>query len=76
MSRLVNGRTEQKLQAGDHVDRIAIQTVDPDAELNREFAYNDYALPEPGDYYYIRVSQLDGGRAWSSPWWVGEKLED
>ena len=24
-----------------------------------------------GDYYYLRVNQLDGSRAWSSPWWVG-----
>ena len=24
-----------------------------------------------GDYYYLRVNQLDGARAWSSPWWVG-----
>jgi hypothetical protein len=28
--------------------------------------------PEPpGDYYYLRVSQLDGGLAFSSPFWVG-----
>ncbi len=26
----------------------------------------------PGDYYYVRVTQLDSGRAWSSPFWVGE----
>jgi hypothetical protein len=28
--------------------------------------------PEPpGDYYYVRVTQLDGGMAFSSPFWVG-----
>ena len=26
-----------------------------------------------GDYYYVRVTQLDGGRAWTSPFWVGGK---
>jgi hypothetical protein len=30
--------------------------------------------PEPpGDYYYVRVTQLDGGLAFSSPFWIGGK---
>jgi len=27
--------------------------------------------PQHGDYYYLRVTQLDGARAWSSSIWVG-----
>jgi hypothetical protein len=76
LSRLVNGRAEEELEVGEHVDRISIQVVDPEASLDREFGYVDFAMPEPGDYYYVRVTQLDGGRAWSSPWWVGERLEE
>ena len=37
-----------------------------------DFEYTDLEDPKPGDYYYIRVTQLDGGRAWSSPFWIGE----
>ena len=33
--------------------------------------YTDSDSPEQGDYYYVRVTQLDGGMAWSSPIWVG-----
>jgi hypothetical protein len=76
LSRLINGRAEEELEVGEHLDRIAIQVVDPEASLDREFGYVDFALPVPGDYYYLRVTQLDGGRAWSSPWWVGERLEE
>jgi hypothetical protein len=76
LARLVNGRAEVELPVGDHVDRIAVQVVDPNADLDREFSYNDFALPVSGDYYYVRVTQLDGTRAWSSPWWVGERIEE
>jgi hypothetical protein len=76
LTRLVNGRAEEELPVGDHVDRIKIQVVDPDAALDREFRYNDFRLPVPGDYYYVRVTQLDGGRAWSSPWWVGDPIDE
>jgi len=76
LSRLVNGRATEELPVGDHVDSIAVQVIDPEGGLDREFSYNDFALPEPGDYYYVRVTQLDGGRAWSSPWWVGERIDD
>ena len=26
-----------------------------------------------GDYYYVRVQQLDGGLAFTSPFWVGRR---
>ena len=31
------------------------------------------AHSDAGDYYYVRVTQLDGARAWTSPFWVGGK---
>lgn len=33
-----------------------------------EFKYDERSAP--GDYYYIRVLQIDGHRAWSSPVWL------
>ena len=38
--------------------------------LDAEFSFTDRGGPDD-DYYYVRVEQLDGHRAWSSPWWVG-----
>jgi hypothetical protein len=26
--------------------------------------------PRPGDYYYLRVEQLDTNKLWTSPVWV------
>jgi hypothetical protein len=75
LASLRRGRAEHELPVGPHTDRIRIQVVDPEEALDREFRYTDLALPVPGDYYYVRVTQLDGGRAWSSPWWVGESSE-
>jgi hypothetical protein len=69
---LSHGRVERELAVGPHTDTVRVQVVDPGASMDREFSYTDLEPAEPGDYYYIRVTQLDGGRAWSSPWWVGE----
>jgi hypothetical protein len=53
------------------VDSIFLQLVDPQAPMDGEFDYVDRNNPQPGDYYYVRVTQLDGAHAWSSPIWVG-----
>ena len=64
---------------GEHVDRIALQLVDDRASLDRELDYTDLdrgaagAAGAAGDYYYLRVTQLDGGRAWTSPFWVAAR---
>ena len=34
------------------------------------FHWDDKSLAMPGDYYYVRVVQRDGNRAWSSPIWI------
>ena len=43
--------------------------VDPDGPMDVEFSYADRVEPQPGDYYYLRVMQLDGHIAWTSPVW-------
>ena len=47
-------------------ERDALNTGD---DADADLATDDAA--STGDYYYLRVNQLDGSRAWSSPWWVG-----
>jgi hypothetical protein len=69
---LDDGRLEHEMPpVGEHVDRIRLQIVDPEAPLDRTLQYTDLDGKGDGDYYYVRVTQLDGGRAWSSPFWVG-----
>ncbi len=41
--------------------------------MDREVEFTDLDGVAPGDYYYVRVTQLDGGLAFSSPFWVGRK---
>jgi hypothetical protein len=68
---LVDGRLEHDIPVDVHTDRITLEVIDPDRPLDQSFEYTDTAPPAAaGDYYYVRVTQLDGARAWSSPFWV------
>jgi hypothetical protein len=70
---LRDGRLERELRVGKNTDRVSVEVVDRNAALDRELEYTDIEGVAPGDYYYVRVTQLDSGKAWSSPFWVGEK---
>ena len=52
-------------------DTISVQLIDPQGSLDQELEWTDMGPVNEGDYYYVRVTQLDGERAWSSPFWVG-----
>ena len=58
----------------DHTDALAVQVVSDLGDADQDFRYLDLDNPQPGDYYYVRVRQVDGAMAWSSPFWVGESL--
>jgi uncharacterized protein DUF3604 len=73
---LVDGRLEHAIPVDVHTDRITLQTIDPLAPLDQSFELTDTSGVGDGDYYYVRVTQLDGARAWSSPFWVGERKKD
>jgi len=68
---LDQSRIEHELPVDRHVDRLKLQVVDVAGALDREFAFTDLTDARDGDYYYVRVTQLDGAQAWSSPFWVG-----
>ena len=72
-SRLRDGLLAERLEEGSHTDSIRLQLIDPDALMDRQLRYVDSEGGESGDYYYIRVDQTNGARAWSSPIWVGRK---
>ncbi len=55
----------------EHTDALSVQLVHSAGALDQDFTYTDRDDPEPGDYYYLRVRQIDGAMAWSSPFWMG-----
>lgn len=55
----------------EHTDAVSVQLVSTSGAMDREFSYTDRDGPVPGDYYYLRVRQVDGALAWTSPFWVG-----
>jgi hypothetical protein len=71
LSALEDSRIEHPLPVGPHQDRLLVQVVDPTGALDRELQFEDLGDARDGDYYYVRVTQLDGSQAWSTPFWVG-----
>jgi hypothetical protein len=65
------GAVARERKTGHRVDTIAVQLIDPAAKPDQSFEYLDRSEAVAGDYYYIRVTQLNGARAWSSPMWAG-----
>ena len=71
LSDLQNGKSVHPLRVGRFTDSITLKRMRPDAPLEYDFEFVDRDSPQPGDYYFVRVQQIDGGTAWSSPIWVG-----
>lgn len=70
-NQMSQGIVTKELPVDRYRDTISAQFVKPDAPMDGELDYQDRSNPQPGDYYYLKVTQLDGARAWSSPIWVG-----
>lgn len=65
-----SGRVPRELRARHHRDTVAVQLVPATQQDDVTFRFEDIGR-YPGDWYYVRVRQLDGALAWSSPWWLG-----
>ena len=70
-SDLRDGLLEAELPAAPDSDRVTLRLVSDDQPLDSDFEFVDHGVAGHGDYYYVRVKQLDGAMAWSSPIWVG-----
>jgi len=66
-----DGRLVHGMKVGRYRDTVTLRYIDPDVPMDREFEVVDTERMRNGDYYYIRVQQLDNEVAWSSPIWVG-----
>lgn len=72
LSDLQGGRLEKLLPIEDYPsDSVTLRRVRPDGPRDLSFSYTDTDTPRQGDYYFVRVRQLNDAMAWSSPVWVG-----
>lgn len=49
---------------------IEFELVNAEASMDIEFDYEDRERPQSGDYYYLRMEQLDTNKGWASPVWI------
>ena len=64
------GNVEVILPFGSYEDRISLRRVGAGGPMEMDFEWEDKSGLR-GDNYYVRVTQLDGAMAWSSPIWIG-----
>ncbi len=50
--------------------KLECEMIRADAPLDAEVAFQHREALRPGDYYYLRVEQLDTNKAWASPVWA------
>ena len=67
---LSGGLLVKDVPVGRDPDTISMQLVGDNRPLDYDFEFVDMGEMERGDYYYVRVKQLNGAMAWSSPVWV------
>ena len=71
LAKLADGRQRDVRRVEQFTDTVQLRRIRYDGELVYDLEFTDTKLPRQGDYYYVRVRQLNGEIAWSSPWWVG-----
>jgi hypothetical protein len=49
---------------------LECELVNPNGSKDASVEYVDRGPRRSGDYYYLRIEQLDGNKAWSSPVWL------
>ena len=60
--------TERILPVGGYRDGVRVDLVEG---LSDDVSFRFFDGSEAADWYYVRVEQIDGHLASSSPWWVG-----
>lgn len=70
-ARMSKGRFDTTTPGALTPDRIALRTIRRDIAQERSIEWSDKGAANPDDYYFVRVTQTDGGMAWTSPVWVG-----
>lgn len=64
------GTVAVNLPADMYTDQVTLRRIIANGEMQTSFEFVDTSERQ-GDYYFMRVRQIDDGLAWSSPIWVG-----
>jgi|GEM_PF-2671796 len=68
---LKNNQVTHVIEPGKDQVQLQISVYEPSSEDNNRSKLVRYTLSDKStDYYYVRVTQSNGGKAWSSPVWV------
>ena len=71
LSELTDGFARRDLSDSSDRDSVSLELVGSSQPMEAEVEFTDTGEVRPGDYYYVRIDQLDGARAYASPVWVG-----
>lgn len=71
LSELNDGFARKDLSDTVDRDTVTLELIGPNQPMEAEIEFADTGEMQHGDYYYVRVDQLDGARAYSSPVWIG-----
>ena len=71
LSDLSDGFARRDLSDSVDRDAVTLELIGSNQPMEAEIDFADTGEMQRGDYYYVRVDQLDGARAYSSPVWVG-----
>ena len=67
-SGLVNGPVRKEIYTGSYCDVIQLDILDTDGTWDADFIFEDTEkITTDGEHYRLRVEQIDGATAWSSP---------
>ncbi len=50
---------------------ISARRIHPDGKWGVSFSYRLTGMPAQDDFFMLRVVQMDGETAWTSPIWIG-----
>jgi hypothetical protein len=71
LGELDGGRLVQPMPFDGYADGIVLKRLREADRRDVSIEFTDAESPHQGDYYYMRVRQIDDAVAWSSPVWVG-----
>jgi hypothetical protein len=68
VSDLVKGAANKEIFTGSYCDVVKLDILDPDSTWDAEIIFEDNEeITTDGEHYRLRVEQIDGATAWSSP---------
>lgn len=70
LGELRQGRSHRELRVDEYVDEVGLSLVASRSPRYQAFEFVDKESGKPGDSWYMRVEQANGGFAWSSPVFV------